>query len=203
MNICPKLITIRRKKESEDDIITDRLPVFPTNDQIASIKNIVINFDEAVSIRFLAFHTGNNSYCSKYKIQNADKRVCEYPNMNYVHFYFSLGGYTFKDSEYLVAFLPRVLKYTDLPKLTNEFCNIAEWLGIDYINCIVFRYGAPVHGMDDSRHWQKLLDKAVKETKGLSLLHKMEGMIKHIPITVENRNLTISKANPFENINVS
>jgi hypothetical protein len=113
MNICPKVITIRRKKKDEGDIETEQFPIEPTNNSIASM------------------------------------------------------------------------------------------LEIKRINCVIFRYGAPVHGMDDIRHWQKQLNNAIKKTKDLSLLYKMEGKIKHIPTFLKNINLTISKNIPLENINVS
>ena len=203
MNICPKIITIRRKKEKEGDIETDRFPIDPTSDSIASIKNIEINFDEAVSILFLAFHINNDVYCTEYKIQEAEKRVCDNKKIKYVQFYFSLNAYSSNESEYLVAFLPRFIECSKLTELTNELFNITEWLGIKQINCIVFRYGAPVHGMDDIMHWQKQFNKTIKETKELSLVNKMEGKIKHIPASLKDKNLTISKNFPMENINVS
>jgi hypothetical protein len=203
MNLCPKVLTIRRKKISEGDIETDRLPLAPTYDCIASVKNIVINFDEAVSMIFLAFHTRNNAYCEKYKLQEAEKRYCDNNNILYVHFYFSLGGYSASESDYLIAFLPRSKGCSELPKLTNELCNIAEWLGIKYINCIVFRYGKPAHGMDNTMHLQKQLDIAIKDAKGLSLVYKMVGRIKEIPVSLEEKNITISKNIALANINVS
>jgi hypothetical protein len=203
MNICPKIITIRRKKKDEGDIEADRFPIEPTYDSIASIKNIDIRFDEPVSILFLAFHVDNDVYCTKYKIPEAEKRICDNKNIKYAQFYFSLSGYSPNESEYLVAFLPRIVKYSELPKLTDELCSIAEWLEKKQINCVVFRYGAPVHGMDDVRHWQKQLNYAIKETKEMSLLLKMEGTIKHIPTFLKNKNLTISKNIPLENINIS
>ena len=201
MNICPKVITIRRKKINEEDIETDQLPITPTYDSIASIKNIIIHFDEAVSIMFLAFHTTNNAYCAKYKNKKADKKVCDNKNIQYVHF--SLDGCHPDDSEYLVAFLPRFVNYSELSTLTDELCNIAEWLDIKQINCIVFRYGAPVHGMDNSTHWQRQFDKTIKETKKLFMLYKIAGKIKHIPTSLKEKNITISKNIPLENINVS
>jgi hypothetical protein len=203
MNICPKVITIRRKKNNEGNIETERFPIDPTYDSIASIKNIVINFDEAVSFMFLAFHIKDDVYCAKYKIHNADKRVCEIKNIQYAHFYFSLGGYSPDESEYLVAFLPRIMQYSELSRLTNELCGIAEWLELKNINCIVFRYGKPVHITENNKHWQKQFDNAIKETKELYLLYKMEGRIKYIPTFLYNKNLTISKNIPLENINVS
>jgi hypothetical protein len=203
MNIYPKVLTIRRKKKNEEDIEADRLPLNPTYDSIASIKNIVINFDEAVSVMFLAFHTVDNAYCTRYKLQEADKKVCDNKNIQYVHFYFSLDGYHPDGSEYLVAFLPRFVKCSELPALTNELCAMAEWLDIKHINCIVFRYGAPVHGMDDSTHWQRQLNKTIKETRELSILYKMAGKIKDIPTSLKEKNITISKNIPLENINVS
>jgi hypothetical protein len=202
MKICPKILTIRRKKRDEGDIETDRFSINPTNDSIASIKNIIIHFDEAVSVLFLAFHTTDNTYCARFKIQEADKRVCD-NNIRYTHFYFSLDGYHPDESEYLVAFLPRFVKCSELSTLTNELCATAEWLGIKQINCIVFRYGAPVHGMDDSTHWQRQLNKTIKETKELFILYKVAGKIKHIPTSLKEKNLTISKNIPLENINVS
>ncbi|MCL1927672.1 MAG: hypothetical protein FWG07_02620 [Treponema sp.] len=203
MNICPKMINIRRKKIDEGDVETDRLTIDPTDDSIASIKHIVVNFDEPVAVRFLAFHIKEKMYCAKYKILNAEKRICDYKNIRYVHFHFSLSGYSPNESEYLIAFLPRFIDCSRLSILTNELCAIAEWLGIKQINCIVFRYGAPVHGIGDSTHWQKQLNKAIKETKELSLLYKFVGRIRPIPISLKDKNLTISKNAPLENINVS
>ena len=203
MNVCPELLTIRRKKKNEDDIETEKFPIEPTDDSISSVKNIVINFDEAVSFIFLAFHTKNNAFCSRYKIKEAEKKVCDNKNIQYTQFYFSLKGYSYNESEYLVAFFPRFIDCSDLPILANELCSIAEWLDIKEINCIVFRHGKPVHGMDDIMHWQRQLDKAIKETRKLSLLRKIDGRIKHIPVSLKNKNITISKNIPFENINVS
>jgi len=203
MNICPKVITIRRKKKSEDDIETDRLPIYPTYDCIASIKNIDVHFDESVSMIFFAFHTINHAYCLRYKSLKAEKKVCENKIIHYVHFHFSLGGYSADESEYLVAFLPRFTKYSELPILANELCSIAEWLNIKQINCVVFRYGKPVHGMGDSTHLQKQLDKEIKEMKEFSILHKMVGKIKDIPISLKEKNLTISRNIVLANINVS
>ena len=203
MNICPKSVTIRRKKKGEGDIETDRFPIDPTSDNIASIKNIDINFDEAVSILFLAFHVNNDVYCTKYKIQKAEKRVCDNKKIKYAQFHISLSGYSSNDSEYLVAFLPRIMQCSELSKLADELCGIAEWLEIKQINCVVFRYGAPVHGMDGTMHWQKQFNKTIKETMELSLVNKIDGKIKHIPTSLKNKNLTISKNFPMENINVS
>jgi len=203
MDICPKVITIRRKKKDDGDIETDRFSIDPTYDSIALIKNIVLNLDEAVSLILLTFHINEKSYCTKYKIHKAGKRVCDIKNLHYAHFYLSLDGHSPDESDYIVAFLPRIMKYSELLKLANELCSIAEWLDIKYINCIVFRYGKPVHGMDDIKHWQKQLNSAIKETKELYLLYKMEGRIKHIPTFLNNKNLTISKNIPLENINVS
>jgi len=203
MNICPKLITIRRKKINEGDIETDRLPLDPTYDNIALIKNILIHVDEAVSVMFLSFHTKDKAYCARYKVQEAEKRVCDNKNIQYTHFYFSLDGCNPDESEYLIALLPRFVKCSELSTLTNELCNIAEWLDIKQVNCIVFRYGAPVHRMDDSTHWQKQFNKAIKETKELSMLYKISGKIKHIPTFLKEKNIIISKNAPFENINIS
>jgi len=203
MDICPKVITIVRKKKNEGDIETELFPIDSTHDSIASIKNIILNFDETVSLLFLGFHIKDDIYCTKYKIHKADKRVCEIKNIQYAHFYFSLGGYSHDESDYLVAFLPRIIKYSELSILAQELCNIAEWLNLKYINCIVFRYGKPVHGMDNIVHWQKQFDNAIKETKNLYNFYKMEGKIKFVPTFVKNKNLTISKNIPLENINVS
>jgi len=203
MNICPKVIIIRRKKIDEEDIETDRFPIDPTFDSIASIKNIVINFDDAVSILFLGFHVNNKVYCTKYKIQEAGKKVCENKKIKYTQFHISLSSYSPNDSEYLIAFLPRIIQCSELSKLADELCGIAEWLEIKQINCVVFRYGAPVHEMDGTMHWQKQFNKAIKEMRNLSLVNRIDGKIKHIPISLKNKNLTISKNFPMENINVS
>ncbi|GBU27435.1 hypothetical protein R84B8_00965 [Treponema sp. R8-4-B8] len=107
------------------------------------------------------------------------------------------------ETNYLVAFLPRFVKCSDLPTLTKELCNTAEWLEIKQVNCIVFRYGAPVHGMDDSTHWQRQFNKSIKETKELYMLYKIAGKIKHIPTFLKEKNIIISKNITLENINVS
>ena len=203
MNICPKTIYIRRKNTDAKNIKTDRLEINPPDDCIASIRNIVINFDETVAVMFLGFHTKDKKYCTIYKQTNAEKYFCDNKPIKYVHFYFSIDGCPPGETEYLVAFLPRSKTIAELSVLANELRNVTEWLKIKQINCLIFRFGAPVHGMGDSMHWQKQLDKNIKEMKALSVIRTMRGRIKEISVSLQNKNLTISKNYPMENINVS
>jgi hypothetical protein len=199
------MVYIKRKKIDEESIGTDRLEINPTDDCIASIKNVVVNFDETVSVRLLGFHVKDNKYCTTYKETDVEecKCFCDNKTVKYVHFYFSIDGYDPNETEYLIAFLPRSKTTSELSVLTRELCTVAEWLGTKQINCLIFKFGAPVHGMGDSMHWQKQLDKNIKETKALSLISAMRGRIKDIPVSLRNKNLTISKNFPMENINVS
>jgi hypothetical protein len=181
---------------------SDKLDIIPDN-SVAAIKSIIIHIDEPVTIMFLAFHVKNKSYCKKYKLDNAKKRFCDNA-IDYIHFYLSLEGYPSDESKHLIALLPRSKSYSELDKLTNEFCTVAEWLEIkEKINCLVFRHGPPVHGTDNIKYWQKQLENKIKETRQLYIIHRMEGRIKHISISPSCRNLTISKNKLFDNINVS
>lgn len=201
MIFCPKTITLRRAK----DIGSDKIDIIP-DDSVAAVKSITIHIDEPVAIMLLAFHVKNKSYCGKYKVTDAEKRFCDtiIIDIDYVHFYLSLEGYSPDESKHLIAFLPRLKDYSELDKLANEFCKVTKWLEIkEKTNCLVFRYGPPVHGTDNIRHWQKQFEKNIEETKGVYAIHRMEGKIKHIPISASNKNMTISKNNLFNNINVS
>jgi hypothetical protein len=167
------------------------------------IKSVIVHIDEPVAIMLLAFHAKDKSYCKKYKTNSAEKRFCDNA-IDYIHFYLSLEGYLSDESKYLIALLPRVKSYSELEKLANEFCKITEWMEIKgKMNCLAFRYGPPVHGTDNIRHWQKQFEKNIKDTKDLYIIHRMEGKIKHIPASFANKNMTISKNNLFDNINVS
>jgi len=57
--------------------------------------------------------------------------------------------------------------------------------------------------MDNITHWQRQFNNTIKETKELSILYKIAGKIKHIPTFLKEKNITISKNIPLENINVS
>jgi hypothetical protein len=167
------------------------------------IKSVIVHIDEPVAIMLLAFHTKDKSYCEKYKINGAKKRFCD-NIIDYIHFYLSIEGYLSDESKYLIALLPRFKSYSELEKLANEFCKITEWLEInEKMNCLVFRYGPPVHGTDNIRHWQKQFEKSIKNAKELYIIHRMEGKVKHIQTSFANKNMTISKNNLFDNINVS
>jgi hypothetical protein len=188
LNFCPNSITLRQTHDPG----SDKLDISP-NDSIAMIKSVIVHIDEPVSIMLLAFHTKDKSYCKKYKINSAEKRFCDNV-VDYIHFYLSFEGYSLDESKYLIALLPRSKKYSELEKLANEFCKIVEWLEIkEKMNCLVFRYGPPVHGTDNIRHWQKQFAKNIKDAKELYIIHQMEGKVKHIPTSSANKNMTISK----------
>jgi hypothetical protein len=197
--ICPPKITIRRTHDRG----SDRICITP-NDSVASIEKVVVNIDEPVSIMPLAFHTKDKVYCDMYKLEIADKRFCD-TVINYVHFYFLIGGYPVDKSAYLIAFLPRWKKQSELDRLVNELWETVEWLEIrQKINCVVFRHGPPVHGTDNLFHWQKQLEKNIKETRTLYITTlQMDGKIKHVPTSLVDKHLTVSSNNPFACFNVS
>jgi hypothetical protein len=196
--ICPKVVTIRRTKVPH----SDRLTISPIGNT-ASIANIVVNIDEPVMIRLLAFHVIGMSYCSNYKIVDAEKRFCSDIKSQYVHFHIQKDGYPPEKSEFLIACLPRNKTEGELYQLAKELCDITEWLDIKQkTNCIIFRYGPPVHWMDDSVRWQKQLEIAIKETRINYLIGQIAGRIKHVRED-DNRNLTIYNADLFESINIS
>jgi hypothetical protein len=198
LSICPKVVTIRRTKTPR----SDRLTISPVG-STASIENIVVNIDEPVNVRLLAFHVMGMSYCANYKIIDAEKRFCLDIKSQYVHFHIQKEGYPPEMSEFLIALLPRSKTESELYRLANELCDIAEWLDIKQkINCIIFRYGPPVHWMDDSVRWQKQLEGAIKETRLNYFIDKIVGRIKHIQ-EGDKRNLTIHNAALFESINIS
>jgi hypothetical protein len=195
---CPKTITLRRAHDAG----SDKLDIIPDN-SIAAIKSVIIHIDEPVAVMLLGFHVKGKLYCEKYRLDNAEKRFCDNV-VDYIHFYLSLEGYSLGESKYLIALLPRLKVYGELEKLANEFCTVTEWLEIkEKINCLVFRYGPPVHGMDNIKHWQKKFKEKIENSRQLYVIPRMEGNIKHIPISSHDRNLTISKNNLFDNINVS
>jgi hypothetical protein len=194
--ICPKPITIRRTKAPN----SDRLAIVPV-DSIASIENIVINIDEPVTIRLLAFHTIGKFYCSDYKIEPAEKRLCLDIESKYIHL--SKEGYPAEKSEFLLAFLPRSKTAGELCHLTKELCDIIEWLEIKQnVNCIVFRYGPPVHRNDDSIYWQKQFETIINETRRDYLIGQITGRIRHVRED-DYKYITIHSANLFESINIS
>jgi hypothetical protein len=198
LTICPGTTTVRRTKT----LYSDRLTIVPV-DSIASIANIIVNIDEPVTIRLLAFHTANNLYCSKLKAENAEKKFCLDIKSRYVHFHFLKDGYPPEKSEFLIAFLPRSKTKNELYQVAKELCDIAEWLGgKQKINCIVFRYGHPVHRMNDLMQWQKQLEKILCETQKNYFIGKIEGRVKDVRVD-KCKNITIYNTNLFESINVA
>jgi hypothetical protein len=186
LNICPNNIVIRRTH----DVGSDKIDIISSG-SIASIQSIIIHIDEPVSIMLLAFHTKNKYYCRKYKNEDADKKFCD-NKIDYIHFYLSLEGFPSDESKYLIGFLPRYKNIFELEKLADEFCKVTEWLKVtERVNCLVFRYGLPVHGTDNI------------DTRQLYIIHQMEGMIRHIPQKSSNKNLTVSKNSLFNSITVS
>jgi hypothetical protein len=172
-------------------------------DCVASIKNVIVNIDEPVNIRFLAFHTIGKLLCNEYKDEKAEKIFCKDINAKYVHFHFSINGYSSDNSEYLVAFLPRSKMYGELYQVATELCDIIEWIEFRRkVNCILFRYGHPIHSMDSPFRWQKQLEKIITETRNDYTIGRVEGKIKHVRED-SCKSLTISAASLFDNINVS
>jgi hypothetical protein len=194
MLLCPKEKIIRNV-DSRD---VDRIDLMPV-EQIANIDQIVANTDLPVHIRLLSFHTKENVYCAKYKVENAEKKLCCEPPMNYVHFYL-LKEKPLPD-KYLLVFLPRSKGNDELRKVADELYTMVQWLKVDgEINGIVFRYGKPVLSSDNIKHLQNVLMKCVKDKKWDFC--SMNVIVKAVTIG-ENKKLVISNNKPFECINVS
>lgn len=202
MSLCPNKICIRRTKTPG----TEKIDLIPVRD-LAFIKKLVVEINEPTSIRFLAFHVKDKTYCDALKIEDADKRFCSVIKSKYVHFQIEKEGLPPERALFLLAFLPRIQPESELEQVVKELCDIIEWLGIKQrVNCIVFRYGAPVHRKDNSRHWQKSLEKTIEETRKLYTVGQIKARIEHIPENIQKnktRQLTIHAASPFESIDVS
>ena len=203
MDVCPKTIHIRRTKTNNDSIKTDRLEIIPTDECIASINNIIVNFDETVSVKFLGFHAKNNMYCKTYKNPNAKKIFCKEMIMKYVHFYFSVDTGIQNNDAYLVAFLPRTKTTSELTILAEELCAAVKWLEIQQINCFIFRFGVPSHGTENAMHWQKQLNKNINEMKERLFITNIQGTVREVSRALSRVNLTISKESQMYRINVS
>jgi hypothetical protein len=214
MEICPREENIRRKEIEKGDFRgTDRLELNPTYDSIASIKNIIVNFDESVSIRFLVFHTTNNAYCKNYKINKPDEKICDICDkgkMQYVHFYFKFSFEINRNDvieyKYLVAFLPFSANCSELSTLTNELYQMAKKLKIKKAYCKVFRFeskSSPKHSGMDTFNWQKELNNAIENE--LFKPYIIEDKIDNIERSLKEKNITISKniTNPLQQIKVS
>ena len=216
MNICPREKNIRRKKTNEGDFgETDRLSLDPSYDSIASIKKIIVNFDETVSVRFLAFHTTNKAYCKNYKIDKPDKKICDVcdkDKIQHVHFYFYFlfknGHQHDVEYKYLVAFLPRS-EQSKLSTLTDELYKMAKSLNIEQAYCKIFIYGGwprePVQSGMSTINLPKELNNAIEGKKNLFMPYKIEGKIDEISTSSEERNIIIYKNqnDPLEQIKVS
>ena len=198
MKICPNLINIRRTKDAD----SDRISLTSTNN-LASIKNIIININEPVAVRLLGFHVNDALYCKKLKIANEDKKYCEKLKSNYVHFQLKKEGLSEDQSQFIIAFLPRNKLKHELEIVVKEICDVIEWLELKQnINCIIFRFGKPVHNTEDTYKWQRQLDKVIKQVKNYYLIGQINGMIKQV--RQENEKcLIVSAAYRFESINVS
>ena len=199
MNFCPKMICIRRTPKKG----SDRQELNPSKD-IAFIERIVIHIDEPVKIRFLAFHTKDNAYCTSVKNRSAEKQFCQdIKSAKYVHFQIEKEGYDSDKFMFLLAFLPRAKIESELYLVAKELCDIAEWLEITQpVNCIVFRYGTPRHQVQNEIKWQRDLEKAIKETRGIYTIGQITGRIKHIRED-NQKQITIWPASLFDSINVS
>lgn len=204
MELCPGTICIRRTTTSG----TEKIDVTPVFD-LAFIEKLVVEINEPVNIRYLGFHVKDTIYCNSLKNQNADKHFCMdfKAKPKYVHFEIIKEGYPPEKSLFLIAFLPRSKSENELNHVAEELCGIIEWLGVlQPVNCIIFRYGSPVHRKNSLTQWQRSLDNAIKGTKGLYTVGQITGRIRHISENVQKnkaRHLTISPASPFESINVS
>jgi len=198
LKICPKLKNIRRTKE----VGSDRVNLTSTNN-LASIRNIIINIDEPVAVRFLGFHINNVSYCKELKITNEDKKYCEMLKSQYVHIQLVKEGFPEDQSQFIIAFLPRIKLDHELEIVVKEICDVIEWLEIKQtVNCIIFRFGKPVHNTEDTFKWQRQLDKVIKQVRNYYMIGQINGLIKQV--RQENEKcLTVSAAYRFESINVS
>jgi hypothetical protein len=194
--ICPKSTILRTVKSTG----SDRISITPVP-QIANVEQVVTNIDTPVSIRLLSFHVGG-TYCSKYKDDDAEKRLCNDKITDYVHFHISKENYPVDESEYLIAFLPSA-KENDFERVVDELYALVQWLEIkNKINGIIFRYGKPVLGSDNIKNTQHKLDKFIADKKkGHSVI---TCRISPVSESIKgNRSLTISNNKLFKSIDVS
>ena len=197
MLICPQDIIIKRTEE----VGSDKFDLLPTND-IASIKSIEIHMDETIRIKLLGFHVNEKVYCDAYKIQGADKRYCETKKSKYIHFLIDDEGFLHDESMFVLAFLPRSKADNEIEKIVKELCEIINFFEIKQnINCIIFRFGKPIHDMDNLLKWQKVFDRKLIEINKNNLI-KVYGRIKHVR-EGGKKCLTIRHAALFDSINVS
>ena len=198
MKICPNFKNIRRSKI----VGSDRIDLTSTYN-LASIKNIIINIDEPVAIRLLGFHIDDSSYCKSLKITNAEKKYCDRKKSQYVHFQIIKEGFPEEQSQFIIAFLPRIKLEHELEVVVKEICDVIEWLEIKHnINCIIFRFGKPVHNTEDTFRWQRQLEKIIKQVRNYYTIGQINGFIKQVRQDNE-KCLTISAASCYESINVS
>jgi hypothetical protein len=179
--LCPKAKIITRTSQEP---LSDRLSiVLPDGDEylepVAYIESIIAQIDERVMVRLLAFHTEDGVYCAEYKDDNAEKRFCcDNSATRYVHFHCSIDR---NPVDYLLAFLPRSKNKEDLRTVVVELYMTAKWLNISQeINCIIFRYGRPIHESENKYHWQEILDNYLEEMKRTRKTPIIEAQIKHI-----------------------
>jgi hypothetical protein len=144
MVLCPKEKIIRSVYSKE----VDRIAVIPV-EQTANIDHIIANTDLSVHIRLLSFHTKGNAYCVEYKDGDAEKRLCDEPPMDYIHFY--LLKEKRPSDKYLIAFLPHSKGQDELKRVADELYTMARWLEVNgKVNGIIFRYGKPVQSSDNA-----------------------------------------------------
>lgn len=197
MKICPQDIIIKRTEE----VGSDKVDLLPTN-EIAAIKSIEIYMDETIRIKLLGFHVNEKAYCESYKILEADKRYCEAKKSNYIHFFIDKEGFLQDESMFVLAFLPRAKSENEIEKIVKELREIINFLEIKQnINCIIFRFGKPIHDTDNLLKWQKQFDKKLTEINKNNFI-KVNGRIKHIRED-SKKCLIIRRANLFDSINVS
>jgi hypothetical protein len=205
VNICPKSVTIRRVKGAAASDTVDIKPV----SSIANINKIIVNIDEPVNIKFLRFHKHDDYYCNKYKLLEYDKCYCnDIKTHNFVHFYITIEESNNK--AIILAFLPRNKTEVLLRQVANEICDICEWLEEKQnVNCIVFRYGKPVHRSDNKFKWARQLSLVLKEarehsTMAGSLTSRVNHISEETSLKVQKtRTMTIKPGNSLDCINVS
>jgi len=198
LNICPRDEIIRRTKVVGSDKI-DLIPDY----NIANIEKVVVHIDEPVVVKLLGFHVKDELYCNSYEITLADKRYCEGMISKYVHFQITKEVSATEQKIFLIAFLPRIKLDNELDHIANEISNTIDFLEINQnVNCLLFRFGKPIHHSDSNTHWQKQFDKRLAVINRKYKTIQINGRIKQV-CEGNGRSLTISSAPLFDSINVS
>jgi len=154
MNLCPSYIHLRAAK-TEDCTAEDSFPEkydLIDDEKIAHLKAIRANTPNPVSIRLFVCQNLKGqpqNYCGDLSDSQAEKKICESNNTEYVFFYIEKSEHEHSENEpkeapvYMVAFA-RYSKENEkiTQKIVAEVKRTAEWLGItgNVIQCYVIYY---------------------------------------------------------------